>query len=330
MREQICHHKLHAAVEIARARTPADLRFQMTLAGIALAAVQSLIGCDASKTPVDLDAAPVVTTKGSTRRADEAPGYVGVVAPRKTAVVVAETSARIQRVYVRMGDTVKKGDPIVSLDTKTIQDSLASAQAAAAAARASNQQASLELENSRRSHAVERRLNHQGVSSAEAVRTAEIGVRKAMASQAKMVAEARRAETEVDRLERVLGDATLKAPIDGVVSLLRAREGDMVTQGQNVVRVLAPGDWQLRFAVPSKEAVDLKKGARVQFRIDGNPGQPLFATVTQVAPELEPPLQLVVVEAEFDPDAARASVLRAGRVGRVQYLPAKQKNREGS
>ncbi len=256
----------------------------------------------------------------------ENPGYVAVVAPRKTGAVTSEISAKIERVHVQMGETVKAGAPIVTLDAKKIQDELRSAQANAAAARAAATGAALEASSARRTLELESSLSRQGVSSAETVRQAKIAVQKAGAGYAQMAAQAERAEGEVQRLERALTDSTLRAPIDGVVSLVRAREGDLVNAGHTVVRILAPGDWQLRFAVSNKEGEKIKKGMRVTFSTDEDiAAKPVTATVTHVSPALEPPLELVVIEAEFDPADMQAPILRAGRVGRVHLVTEKPK-----
>jgi len=255
-------------------------------------------------------------------------GFVAVVAPRRQASVAPEIAARIERVHVRMGDQIREGEAILTLDAKSVRDELASARATAQAARAAIQAASLELESARRLHLQERDLNKEGVSSMATVRRAQIDMKKAQASRAQRAAEGRRTEAEVERLERILKDTTLRAPMDGTVSLLRAREGDLVSAGQVVVRIFVPGDWQLRFAVPSDTAPKVAKGGKVQFSVDGARDARLTATIQDVAAELEPPLQLVVVEAHFEDTSDDRGWLRAGRVGRV-FLPKSEETAKG-
>src|SRR5262249_41979236 len=150
---------------------------------VLIALVSGIAACDRNPgepAEVSDDAAPAAlpsSSKPRSRGAAGERGYVGVVAPRRTAAVAAAISAPGQEVYVHMGDAVKKGDPILSVDTRTIQDDLAAANAAAAASRAGSEQARLEVENSRREHNLEKGLNAQGVSPDEKVRATEITVR---------------------------------------------------------------------------------------------------------------------------------------------------------
>src|SRR5262249_50282696 len=115
---------------------------------------------------------PGVTEKSDNR------GYVAVVAPRQAGAVSARITATIERVFVQVGDSVKVGYPIVSLDAVHIRDELRAAQSSAAAARAASAAASFGVANARREFGVESRLASQGVSSEETVKTAKNALQK--------------------------------------------------------------------------------------------------------------------------------------------------------
>ena len=119
----------------------------------------------------------------------------------------------------------------------------------------------------------------------------------------------------------MIARSTLYAPIDGVVSMIRVKEGEMARPGTAVARVFDPKDLWLRFAVERSEddAVSLQTGTRVRARLAGS-GQVVSAIVRNVSTDLEPPLQFIVADADIDDAAVSSESIQVGVVGRVSLL----------
>ncbi|HEU5056375.1 MAG TPA: efflux RND transporter periplasmic adaptor subunit, partial [Kofleriaceae bacterium] len=230
-------------------------------------------------------------------------GFVGVLTARRTAVVAVEVDARIEEVLVRMGDRVAAGQPVARLDDRAVRQRLAGAAAEADAARAAERGAALDLDDARHKLSVEKNLHRDGIVSRESVRAARVAIGRAESALARAAATRRAAVAAAAELERQLATTALAAPIAGVVTDLAAREGEMLAPGTAVMRILDPSELRLRFAVPADRAREVALGARVEMALPDS-GRTVRGVVEHLAPELEPPLRLVVAEAALAPGPA--------------------------
>jgi len=243
--------------------------------------------------------------------------HVGVLAARRSATVAAEVGGRIAEVLVHIGDRVEVGAPIARIDDLPARQRLAAARAAAEQARAARHGAALEVDDARARLALARRMLDRGITSRESVRAAGVAVGVAEAARERAAAAERAALAEVAEVERQLAATTVTAPLAGVVSQVRARVGDVVDRGAALAAVIDPSELRVRFAVPPDRADEVPPGTRVVLRPSGVGGE-IPAIVRHVAPALEPPLRLVVVEAEVAaPGGAGALPVQPGAVGRV-------------
>ena len=211
-----------------------------------------------------------------------------------------------------MGTWIEKGAPIAKLDDESLRPLAISARGSVDAARAAYRGASISVADARRRLRVERSLFNKGVTAKETVNTAQADVSRASAAAAQALAGLKSAEAEAQRVEQLLTDATLRSPMSGLVSVLRTTEGQMVGNGQTIVRIVDPKEVKIRFAVRSEQAKDLAVGKVISFKSNEHQYR---AVVREVAPELEPPLQLIVAEADLQVGAA--PLPRPGLVGTV-------------
>jgi len=95
------------------------------------------------------------------------------------------------------------------------------------------------------------------------------------------------------------------APIDGVVSLVKAQAGQVVAPGVTVAHVFDPEHLMIRFQVTHDRRHEITSATLVELSVAGA-DLPLQARVTSVSSDLEPPLDFAVAEADLvDADAAR-------------------------
>lgn len=128
-----------------------------------------------------------------------------------------------------------------------------------------------------------------------------------------------------------LDQRTLTAPVEGVVDEVLFRQGEVVTAGQAVIRLLAPSSRKVRFYVNEALLPRLKLGTEVTVHCDGC-GDGVRAKVSFLAPQAEytPPViysietrgKLVfMIEAIPDGDGA---ALNVGMPVSVALPPAPQ------
>lgn len=252
--------------------------------------------------------------------APPAPGFVGVVLARETVEVVAEVDGRLEDVAVRPGSRVARGQVLAVLDTRTLAQDLAIAEASLTAAQADRARTALELAEAEQQH--QRRLTLGDLVSKEDVAAARF--RMQAVAQALEVVEARVAQerVRVEQLRERLGRAELRAPLRGMVALRYLDPGAVVRPGTPVVRIISAQDLLVRFAVPPEEAAALAVGQRVQVRLEALP-LVLEGAVEQVAPEVDSASLTVFVEAGLEVPRDLEGQVQPGLVARVSPLPGR-------
>lgn len=224
----------------------------------------------------------------------------GSIAAWEEMVLGVELSGqRIARVDVEVGDAVRAGDPLLVLDTRTLDMEVRQAQAALAQAEANLQVASA---NARRG---ERMKREQLIAASEADQLIA----------GELVAQAQRqtALAQLDAARLRAGFATLRAPDDGMISARLAQPGQVVMAGAELLRLIRDGRLEWRAELPEAELIRVKPGMAVELR--GPDGAPVRGTVRAVSPSLDARSRTGLVYADLPaPGALRAGMFAAGDV----------------
>jgi len=253
--------------------------------------------------------------------APAAPPLIGVVAARANEVVAARVDGRVVRVIAKSGQRVHAGDPIAELDPTLLVDRLRSATATVDAAHADAAGADAEVAEAKRQIALEARMFAAGATAQESVRIARARLARAVASSDRAEAALREADASRAAIESQLSDTRLAAPIDGVVSLVKAQVGEVVAPGAAIARVFDPANLMIRFQVPRDRRREVSTGAIVELTVAGA-DRPLRARVTSVSSDLEPPLDFAVAEADIV-DAGAARDVQIGTLGDVRAVASR-------
>jgi multidrug efflux pump subunit AcrA (membrane-fusion protein) len=135
---------------------------------------------------------------------------------------------------------------------------------------------------------------NQFKAAAARVLSAEAAVRKARADRDKSMADVRSMQARVDvakadalEAEAMLGYAKIRAPYDGVVTLLKAKTGDFVQpaggQGDWLFKVARLDPVRVVIAVPEADADLVKEKSEVILTIQALSGPTLSGTVTRTS-----------------------------------------------
>jgi RND family efflux transporter MFP subunit len=241
--------------------------------------------------------------------------YVGVVTSRNSKVITADFEGRIERLDLRNGSPVKAGQIVARLDDQELQSKLAAAKAQKSSAQAQAARAGAVAANAARKAHLEQRLMRTGASSPEAVRNAIAEQRAAGADGGVAAGQIREAAANIDELTALIAAADVKAPIDGIVSVVKVKEGEVAHKGTAIARVFDPNALIIRFAVPRPQAAALKVGTAVQLTTDE--GRTVPATVQRPDDDVDPAIDFTVFEATIDPNY-RIDGIRVGDNGHVR------------
>ncbi len=239
----------------------------------------------------------------------ERPRFPGVVTSRVNKVIIAEVDAPVQSLDVTVGKRVRAGDVVARLDPVKIQTELERARASERAARGEAARAGAAARAARRTLSQERMLARVGASPVNAVRSAGDELAAAGGGAGAAAGNLDSARGGVRLLEQQLAATQIKAPIDGVITMIKIREGEGATTGRPIARVFDDRDLVVKFGVPTEHRRSIATGKRVEILVEGVE-QPLFASITAIADELEPPVSVTVVEADLDDDLIPHGVIR--------------------
>lgn len=247
-----------------------------------------------------------------------------VVVPRRAVVVSAPRDGVVASIPVVLGQSLRAGETIAEFESRAIELELQAAQVAQAEAEGYRDKALIQL--ARADEVCKRYAERIEVFSEKERKDAEYDRR--IATEELRIAEARikRQALEIDRLQDLLNRSRVPAPFDGTVAVRSVDAGANVARGAPLVRLISSDDLMVRFAVPPRRMAGIREGALLKF-------QPLAAVapvtilVRRIAPEIDPDLQAVVIEAEItapasarvaQPGSAPATEWRAGMEGRVE------------
>ncbi|HLL22426.1 MAG TPA: HlyD family efflux transporter periplasmic adaptor subunit [Kofleriaceae bacterium] len=249
----------------------------------------------------------------STRALSSSPGFVGVLAPRRSDDIVAPFTSTIVGLTVNLGDRVAAGQVLGRLDDRPLREEHVIAQAALRASLAEAAQAEVARRAAANVLDRERRAFQNQIVAEAQVAAADFEERKAVIAVTRSLAAVDEQRARIAKLEAKLRDTTLVATLAGSIALQYRRDGERVVEGQPIMRVISSGDLFVRFAIPADKAGTLASGDDVDVLFEAQQLRSR-AIVRRVAPELDPVAQMILAEAELVQPPAR---LQAGMVCRI-------------
>jgi RND family efflux transporter MFP subunit len=280
-----------------------------------------LVACGAAeKPPVEPDPTEAVVHAAPVETKTEPTEFPGVVTTKTAQVLIADFAGPVERLFVHAGSRVKAGDPIAKLDDREMRQSVAAAREQERGARNDAGSAGAQAANARQKLRVETKLAQRGISPLQQVRAAQAELNALSATAGAHSARAQGLRAERERLEMQLAHSTITAPFDGVVMMIKVKEGEATQKGTPIARMFDPRDLMMRFVVPKDQRTRVQLGQRVELHIDGVP-RPIWATVQRITDE-EPPINFAVVEADIDDGKLAPDEIRVTAQGRVRIADA--------
>lgn len=197
---------------------------------------------------------------------------VGTVRAVHESSVASKLLARVIAVNASAGQRVTKGEVLVRLDDADLTSRLRQAEAAAESARALRDQAKIEFDR------VQKLFEQDSATKIELERV-ETALKSADAEQ-------KGAIQAVSEALAILGYATIRSPIDGMIVDKKIELGDTATPGQVLLTLYDPTRMQLVASVRESLTRRLSVGQSIAVRIEAL-DKPCQGLVSEIVPEAE-------------------------------------------
>jgi membrane fusion protein (multidrug efflux system) len=218
--------------------------------------------------------------------------------------LAAKLPGRVGRMYVDEGSLVRKGQPVLELETDYTRINLQRAEADAQRAAAAEADAERDLNRKKELIAKDSIPRATYDRSASAYDQAKAGHASAVA--------------QANMYRQQMSDSVLRSPIDGVVAEKRTDVGQRLGDNTVALVVVQTSPLKLRFRIPEKYLAEVHRGQEVKASVDPYPGQVFAGRVTVVGGVIDPATRSFTVETEF---ANRDGKLRPGLFARVEMSP---------
>jgi membrane fusion protein (multidrug efflux system) len=215
--------------------------------------------------------------------------------------VAAKVIGRVAQVHVDEGAFVRRGQPLLTLETDYLRLNLQAAEAEASRAQAA-------LDEARRDLARKQELIGKGSIPQATFDRSQAGFDQARAAHAAAVANA-------SLLRQQVADSVLRSPINGVVAAKNVDVGQKLGDGAVAFVVVQVSPIKLRFTVPERYLGRVRPGQAVTAKVDPYPGEAFTGRISAVGGVIDPRTRTMFAEAEF----ANADLrLRPGLFARVE------------
>jgi macrolide-specific efflux system membrane fusion protein len=216
----------------------------------------------------------VITAKVTVDDIEDTVLASGTILAEKEVSVGAQVSGQIKRLYVELGDRVKKGDLIAEIDAPTQINALRNAEAQIALLNA-QRTAKIALQKQAQQVLVRKRqLLSQDAGSKAEVDDAEAALATTSSDIGVIEAQLRQAAISVDTAKVNLSYTRITAPTDGVVEAVLAEEGRTINALQSapsIIKLAKLDKVLIKAQISEADVVRVKPGQPVYFTILGEP-----------------------------------------------------------
>jgi len=264
----------------------------LPLLGSLLAAI-ALAGCDSGKSKEPAAEAvqrPVLVTPVEYRNIAPARSLAAVIRPRIESDLGFRVNGKVAKRLVQNGDQVRKGQPLLLLDTNDLELQLQQAEAEMKAATTSLAQAEADEKRTTK-------LEKDGWSP-----TAMLDKARSLAAEAR--GRLIRAQRAVELATNAHTYATLEADADGIITATPVEPGQVVAAGQPVVRLAHTGELEALVALP-ETYVERARNAIGKMTLWSLPGRAYEVRLRELSPAADGATRTYAARYSIlDPDGA--------------------------
>lgn len=239
------------------------------------------------KEPAELKPLPVTVAKVETRPVQRSVETVGSLLAWEESQVKAEVSGTLDRLFVDLGDRVKAGQILATLEAREFSLQVEQAEASLRMARETQARTRAEQDEAKANAERAEELYRRELISAQERDRWRTQYRVTQALAQSSAADIQRLEAALGVARKKLRDATIRAPIAGAVAKRHVNVGEFVKDGAALFTLVVSDPLKYTGTVPERYAPELRVGQTLQLTVEAYPGQSFAGQVTRVAPAVD-------------------------------------------
>ncbi|WP_438004944.1 efflux RND transporter periplasmic adaptor subunit [Sorangium sp. So ce321] len=296
-------------------RRPLRTAVMTALALAAVAGVAVLVAPRAQSAIFKTEVATTEVALVSPAQASISVTSTGYVVPQVVSRVGAKIPGRIARVFVKEGDVVKQGDPLLELDDADQRSLVAAAQAKVAAARARAAASRASIVEVEQQVARERALVERQVTGRASMEDLTARMRSLEESARAVDAEVKAAAADVESLRVTLADRKIVAPISGTIMTKPPEVGEVA--GLELPHLLEIADFTslvVETDVPETRLYLIEPGKPCEIVLDAYPQKRLRCTTLEIGKRVNRAKATIPVKVKFVGEVKEALPEMSARV----------------
>jgi multidrug efflux system membrane fusion protein len=198
----------------------------------------------------------------------------GTVVPRIETTLGFRVAGKVISREVDVGATVKPGQLIARIDPADYQLAVDNARAALVSAEADYARARADLER------------YQALRGSAAFMTQTLDTRQSSSSTS--LAKVDQAKSQLATAEHNLAYTELRADAEGVITAVQAEVGQVLAQGQGMVKLARSEELEILVGVPEHRLKTVREASQVSFELWSDTGRRFAAKLRELSPSADP------------------------------------------
>lgn len=223
----------------------------------------------------------------------------GALKPKETVNVTPQSTGRLEKTYLQVGDRVRQGDLIAELEDDELQQRVRRAQAVIAVSAASVKQRAAELANTMANLQRAEMLFKEQLLSPQEYEQQKTGLATMQAQVSLAEAQQQQAEAELEELKIQLAQTKIYAPMSGDVAVRYVDEGSLVSPSTPLIQLVNLSSLVTLGNVPERSVGKLRVGTPAEVRVDAIPDKVFRGTVARIAPVLDAATRSATIEIDI-------------------------------
>ena len=248
---------------------------------------------------------------------------VGNLIGAATVDAVPRGQGRLDAVYVKLGDPVRRGQAIAKIEDRELVEQIKQAEATLNVSQATIRQRQADLKLAQNNMERSKSLYERDLLPRQTFDDTDARYQAAQAQLELSLAQLEQTRSRLNELKINLANTVITSPVDGFIGKRTLDPGASVGVNTSFISVVDIRTVRLVINVVEKDLRRIHQGTAVEVEVDAYPGEKFMGRVARLAPILDPATRTAQVEIEIPNSTFR---LKPGMYARARFTVEKHDN----